>query len=1151
MTESPSGSGDRNARSRALDPLGSFLVVAPAGSGKTELLTQRALRLLSRVADPEELVAITFTRKSAAEMRRRILSRLSEAAREPAVQNEKQDGHTALTLQLARDVLRQDRQRDWKLLENPNRLKIQTVDSLCSWLTRKLPLTSGLGGGLDITDSPDECLQEAARRLLAELEEDDREVAADLQRFLLWYQVDWRKSEEWLVNMLGRRDQWLPLLGPLQLDEAPAQEQFKKLLERERSRLIDGLIEGFHVLLKRAGVDRSELLRLAAAAGSEVDKSSPIALLQDRENWPGGDDIGFWHALKELLTTKEGGWRKALNKKQGVPAKSALKKDLLSLLDDLSECDSTPAKYLGIVPETGLGDQWQQILTVSRLLVRAVAHLKTIFAERAEVDYCEVSMSADAALGSEESPGQLSLRLGYKIRHILVDEFQDTSWSQYRLLEKLVRGWAEYNQEDPQNPCTLFLVGDGMQSCYRFRGAEVNLFLMAGHQGIGGVALETLYLGRNFRSQQGIVEWLNTRFARIFPLASDMQTGSVRYTPATSVRGNTDTPAVRSLMFCYGEDESRRSAQIAEAGWVARLAKEALAAQADSGGEVAILVRSRNHLLHIIVALREAGLRWHAEEIDRLCERQFAMDLLSLARALLDPWDRIAWLAVMRAPWCGLGDKALTRIAKQQSSDSSSLWQRLNNPDVIAVLDEDDRLAAERLCSVLKPALKLRGRRTLRRWVEGSWLALGGPACLDKSDQNEDVQAVLALLDSLDENNLIAEQLQKKAGQLYASPDNRPSRLKLMTIHKAKGLQFGTVIVAGLGGGTSTDKSVLLRWEHRPDNGLLISCDAQDRMFELLKDFEKTRQEQEELRLFYIACTRAIDRLVLTGWAGLKKDSDSEDGPKSLQPATGLLKNIWPVLSQDFELFTAADWQSASGGSGSKIPAGKRAGVPVTKNPPQHNHYWRLAADWQLPAAPASFEAGVRAVPPIRDDSRVEITPLVGRRARMFGEVLHRALARVAEEGLALWDKQRIDRELPIWQSYLRQLGIPRADCAKEALRVSRALAGALSDEAGRWILADRTEAGTEIPLLVMEEGTVRRRVVDRSFVENDIRWIVDYKSSQPYSAETKAEFLQRQENLYSQQLAAYRDAYIKLNPTQKVRTALYFPLWPLLHRLS
>src|SRR5690606_44399 len=171
MTVSARQPSDHAARARALDPAASFLVQAPAGSGKTELLTDRILALLATVNRPEEIVAITFTRKAASEMHARVMSKLAAGkGPQPA------EAHKQQSWDLAREVLQRDAQLGWNLLDYPARLSIRTIDALCAGFVRNMPWLSALGGLPAITDDADKYYLEAAKATL-EMAEDDAAVA--------------------------------------------------------------------------------------------------------------------------------------------------------------------------------------------------------------------------------------------------------------------------------------------------------------------------------------------------------------------------------------------------------------------------------------------------------------------------------------------------------------------------------------------------------------------------------------------------------------------------------------------------------------------------------------------------------------------------------------------------------------------------------------------------------------------------------------------------------------------------------------------------------------------------------------------------------------------------------------------------------------
>ena len=250
------------------------------------------------------------------------------------------------------------------------------------------------------------------------------------------------------------------------------------------------------------------------------------------------------------------------------------------------------------------------------------------------------------------APTELALALDYRIRHLLVDEYQDTSPSQARLLELLVAGWQSGDGR------SLFCVGDPMQSIYAFREADVTLFLQAQRQGIGGVALTAERLGRNFRSSAAIVDWVNATFAARLPAADDFERGAVRYSPAAAVKPGEagDGVHVHALL-----DADARAMAATEVAAVAEIASRLPASR-----PIAILVRGRPSLPPILAALREAGSSTGASSSSRCSTGRRFATWSRLLRAMLHDGDRTAWLAVLRAPWCGLPLADLLRIAAER-----------------------------------------------------------------------------------------------------------------------------------------------------------------------------------------------------------------------------------------------------------------------------------------------------------------------------------------------------------------------------------------------------------------------------------------------------------------------------------------------------
>ena len=273
------------------------------------------------------------------------------------------------------------------------------------------------------------------------------------------------------------------------------------------------------------------------------------------------------------------------------------------------------------------------------MLVRLAAELKVAFAERRAVDFVELALAAQRALGHVDAPSELLLALDRRIQHLLVDEFQDTSQSQRRLLELLTAGWQ------PDDGRTLFLVGDPMQSIYRFRDADMSLFLLAKQRGIGTVRLTQPHAAAQL-PQRARDRELGQRGVR------ERVSGRRRHRDGACRVSREHRDARRRGAGSSSARTRAAAAPGAEvASVVAILAEER---RRDPEQSIAVLVQNRTHLEGLRERLRERGLAVHAVEIDSLGEQPVAQDLAGLTRALLHLDDRIAWLAVLRAPWCGL-----------------------------------------------------------------------------------------------------------------------------------------------------------------------------------------------------------------------------------------------------------------------------------------------------------------------------------------------------------------------------------------------------------------------------------------------------------------------------------------------------------------
>jgi ATP-dependent exoDNAse (exonuclease V) beta subunit len=832
---------------------------------------------------------------------------------------------------------------------------------------------------------------------------------------------------------------------------------------------------------------------------------------------PGADELACWLGVMETLLKKDDDWRKSLTIANGFPPKSADKRraeELIAALTPNERLRSALAE-LRWLPEARFSDQqWAAMQALLRLLPVAAAQLQVCFRESGTADYAEIGLAAQRALGQSDAPTDLALSLDARMQHILVDEFQDTSVSQYALLEKLTAGWQ------PGDGRTVFAVGDPMQSVYRFREAEVGLFLKTAREGIGSIRLEPLRLKANFRSASQVIEWVNATFPAVLPAEEDISTGAIAFVPSESVKGDRPGAAVQIHPFIGRDDD-------AEAARIAALAKDAR----DRGLNVAILVRARSHLATVIPGLRAAGLRFQAVEIDSLATQPLIRDLASLTRALLHPADRVSWLAVLRAPWCGLTLEDLYTVTRE--AGFLPIWDAISDENRVARLSAASRARVERLRTALGGAVADRAS-TLRARVEGGWLAIGGPACAAGPADRENAAAFFELLDELDagaplDSNVLAGRIER----LYANPDpEADDRLQVMTIHKAKGLEFDAVIVPGLGRKPRGETTRLLRWLERPRLGgetdlLMAPIHATggeaNHIYEYLKKIDALKAQHEWGRLLYVAATRAKLELHLLGHAEL----DAEKGVIKVA-AGSLLQRMWNAARSAFEEAARA----------LPSPPPPEAETGHERAPREIE---RLTLGWTLPAPPPTASRPGTAPAIERDAERVSFR-WVGDTLRHVGTVTHDMLRRIASDRGAGWDGVRIEQGRGAIRAALLELGVPAKDLAGAVETVVSALDSTVNDNRGKWLLEGGEDSACELPLTGVLGGEVIHARIDRTFVDvHGFRWVVDYKTSTHKGAGLAA-FLDAECDRYAPQLTRYRRLLAALDG-HPVRTALYFPL--------
>lgn len=1138
---------DADARREAVLGRGSYIVQAPAGSGKTELLVQRFLRLLGEVKAPESIVAITFTRKAASEMRNRIVDAMQAAATTP----EPSEPHLQMTWALARKALAQDRRQGWGLARAPRRLRVQTIDSLCSELVRQLPLLTDMGTLTDVLEDAGEAFRSAAEATL----DIDSDYAGDNVATLVGHlDGNMERAAQMLASMLGRRDQWLAHLGS-------RSEPSRKVLESALATLVDDEIRR-----ACAAIPTPLLADMATTASTSANfLSESDALPAVLEPFLSGAvlspaDAKIWPGLAALFLTAKGEARKTLNKNQGVPTAKAVEpharerleqhrqaaKDILERLTNLPGAVAALARAASL-PQPAYSDpEWQVLLALVRLMRLAALHLQVGFSDSGQTDFSEVQTRAIAGLGHPEAPSELALALDYRLEHLLVDEFQDTSNAQVELLSKLCAEW------EPDSGRSLFIVGDPMQSIYRFRLAEVGNFLKVASNGIDHIALTPLRLSANFRSASGVVNWVNDAFAQIFPARDDAALGQIRYARSVAARAPGELPPVlvHAALAANRTDTHQHEAEALVGAVRASL-------QGQPQLSIAILVRSRGHLSAILPMLESSGIDVEAVELDALKSRPIVNDLHALVRTVLSPHDKVAWLSVMRAPWAGLTLADLHVIL----AHADLRWLAIVSAEQQAPegLSPDGRLRLQNIQRAYALAIAQFRRLPLSVVIENYWLAIGGPQCLsaygDRSGTLElaDARAYLRHLAAAERAATVLDLdgFERRLAKLYAPPDTRAvQQVQVMTIHRSKGLEFDVVMLPGLSRRPRPADKPLLAWQERTSaerNLQLVMAPVSTHgndsgLFELIRSADAALADEESARLLYVAATRAREQLHLFGTVSW----DEKSARPTVPSPSSLLGKLWPAVASDFAHLQAPPESQDEHEVTLELPALRR--VISAALPAITTNFVGTAAqqDSTSPRDPAVSAVGSHAS---SNEPQGELSldfDWAGDTARHTGTLVHRWLERIAIDGVDSWNDDALVRVSRSFPAALTNLGVLPEALDEACERVHAALHNALNDDIGRWLLAphraDEAEFALTSTVHAASSGDATGFVVDRTFIDqDDVRWIVDYKTGSHEGGDIDS-FLENEQARYQAQLEGYARLLgaIESRPT---KLALYFPL--------
>ncbi|ODN43769.1 UvrD-helicase domain-containing protein [Piscirickettsia litoralis] len=1021
-----------------------------------------------------------------------------------------------------------DKQKNWFLCENPTRLRVMTIDALSSQLAVQLPNTSFLGGGFKVAENVEELYQQAALAILLQ-EKPALVVKHAIECFLKHRHNDYQNASILLADMLQSRHVWLPFFESSDSDQA--RQFFEGALEELINEDLSALFEFFK---KESFFNQSALntIRKISAYTNE-----PLL------NWksiPAGEkvELSSWQAFCRFFLNQKGEFRKVFNKKQGIPAVSTatgdekvqlqqFHKELKEMASELQRVNTRSngellrlmQRVISLPEPYYRDDDWQLLWSIGILLKELVAKLWLQFGRTRQLDFTQVALGALDALADQRGVTDLALALDYKVSHLLCDEFQDTSKVQLRLFELLSAGWQQGDGR------TLFFVGDPMQSIYRFRHAEVEIFLEVRNKGLSEKELTPLVLKTNFRSQENIIRWVNHACEQFFPNADNLTTGAVSYS-ASQASLPKQACGVEVHLATSDQEETEKAIIIIQ---------NYLASKKQ--GKVAVLVRSRNHLTDLILALQKSSIAYQAVEIASLAERMISTDIITLMTVLTQPYHRLAWLAFLRAPWCGLTLADLEIIASYEEN----LWQVITNYEVLA-LSEDAKVRLARVVPVLSEAFFQRGRLSLRLWVQGVWEALGGSASL--SNQN-DFNDAMSLFDLLDEEGrqgeIDLEALKNRISLLKASSQHSQARVQLMTIHKAKGLEFDCVILPRLHQGQGQSQQELLLWLSRGYGEPVLAPIPEKRqtqpLYNYIRNLEADKNNHERMRLLYVALTRAKSELHLLGQVKFDKKSNVK-----LPVLGSFLRLLWPLMPPAVEKLQGVE---------------NIAKTELTKANEEifDGCNYRLPSSWALPADHYSLLANryeycldPQARREVHGFDNTELSPehfhWQAMEERAFGQVCHQLLCAISRVGLPQWQAGKCSDKLLV--SLLRRYGMIGLK-KDHALKDIHELMSQIEKSAlAIYLLSpERINARSEYVLLNKKYGRMSRHIIDRTFYdESGVRWIIDFKTAKPtfgHHAEQIRIFFEHEKKNYEAQMKRYWQLFIDKGD-QHVKAALYFP---------
>ena len=725
-----------------------------------------------------------------------------------------------------------------------------------------------------------------------------------------------------------------------------------------------------------------------------------------------------------------------------------IKERLLKLIKLKNNKFNILIDFFNVTYHKNIVDIYPLITPFCLLLIDMVTRLNEKFKERRIIDFTQIMGNAVEALRDTHLP----LILDQNISHILVDEFQDTNESQLIFIELLTQNFAG----NPEK--SFFAVGDPMQSIYRFRKAEVEIFSRVQKSGISDLKLTSLFLKVNFRSNKNIIDWLNNSFSKAFPLIDDSDEGSVPYSSCESSNNNLEGGMELIALTC--DTKSKTAQYEAEALYVLNLIKDTRKSNPDAS--IAVLTRSKAHLSELITLInkKDTSIPIDAIEMSKILSNQTFQDILCLTKALFDFSDRTNWIAALKSPWCGLSINDLVLLFEKDHK--SLVWELINNIDNTSRLDKNSARRLRSFVEVIRENIQYRGRISHRYFVEGIWRQLNGEESMVDSNDIQNIDLFLELLEEASEIlSIDFIKLERLIENKFISKTSiQKNSIKFLTIQRSKGLEFDHVIIPNLNKRTRNEESDLVLYDK---STLSIKNPGNDKNLHSYHAYkERKRLDNEKIRLLYVAMTRAKNKCYLIGT--VKKEGDL------VIPNSGTFMNIlWPFFSDKFtEIATPEDENSFE----KFIPKLRRLNDNFYSG---DKRYKRSIDTEELSFCYPNMSTDIQ---------------------RFTGNIVHKYLEIIVKKQLDI-DKILCNK-LDYTESLYLGKNFKKKDIKIGLNLVKKSLEMLKKTSDGRWILNRYLADNSEVSYLLESNNTTTQHIPDRSFIENDIQWIIDYKT--PFS---------------------------------------------------